>query len=187
MKKILISFPFLIIALALTIYFINPFGVPSWDPRSRILGVTLYSIPSRAMEPNLVPGNRIVVSSHSKNYSFGDLLVFRKSPTNHTFVFRLIGSAGDNVELVDNQLMINGVKAQYETIAYGSDILKKERFANVAFNIYESSTVPATNFEIIVPEDTFFLLGDNRHKSSDSRYMGNTHKDEIVGKVIYIF
>lgn len=70
----------LLAAIMLAVYLANPFGTASLDPRARLLGVALYKIPSRSMEPTLQQGDFIL--ANAARYAFadpqvGDLVVFR--------------------------------------------------------------------------------------------------------------
>jgi signal peptidase I len=158
--------------LLVTAYLLNPFGVPSQDPRARLFGIVPYTLPGQSMAPTLKPGDRIIASVWA--YALGepqrgDLVVFQ---TPHLpdvkFVKRLMGLPGDRLAMRNGRLFING-KAIDEPY----------------LNHDQSRARPDTleMAERLVPEGEFFMLGDNRHNSNDSRYWGTVRREKLIGRV----
>lgn len=127
-------------------------------------------IPSASMETTIMTGDRVFgnrlayINSEPK---YGDIVIF-KYPDDETqyFIKRVIGTPGDKVEVIDGAVYINGEK-------------KQEDFLSVT---------PTGNFgPYDVPADCYFMMGDNRDNSADSRYWINTyvHKDKILGKAFF--
>ena len=132
--------------------------------------VQAFYIPSSSMEPTLEPGDRIFVNKFI--YSFRDLkrqelVVFRypEDPDQH-FVKRIIGLPGDEVKIEQGQVEVNGEKL---TEPY----VEKEDF----------SYYPQEE----IPEGKYFVLGDNRTNSQDSRYWGYVPEENIIGLPFVIF
>ncbi|NLT95750.1 MAG: signal peptidase I [Clostridia bacterium] len=130
-----------------------------------------FWIPSRSMEPTLLINDRIVVTRFS--YWFeepqrGDVIVF-KYPVepDKDYVKRLIGLPGEKVEIKDSKLYIN-------------DQLVKEPYLppGLVFDDYGP---------IQVPENNYFVMGDNRNHSSDSRVWGFVKDDYLIGKAQAIY
>ena len=94
----------------------------------------------------------------------GDVIVFEQGTNAHLYIKRVVAVPGDSVQIVDGELFVNDVqvKDEYDKIA-DSGIAKEK---------------------IILGEDEFFVLGDNRNNSEDSRSdtIGTVHKSEILGK-----
>jgi signal peptidase I len=158
--------------LLAAVYLLNPFGIPSLDPRARLLGLVSYSMPSNSMAPTLKRGDFIVVSVWT--YALGepqrgDLAVFEAPHTPKVnYVKRVMGLPGDRVAMRDGQLFING-----------------QALAEPYLNPDQSHATPdSLNMEErLVPEGEFFMLGDNRHNSNDSRYWGMVERDKLIGRV----
>ena len=167
----LIVFALIVVAM----YFINPLGAATLDPRARLLGHMLYRIPAGSMTPTLSVGDFIIVRVYEYATTLpksGDVVVF-KYPKDKSFdyVKRVIGTGGDKVVIAEGKLYRNG--RYYE-----------EPYVLPENNQHEHST---TMLEITVPEQHLFVLGDNRDNSNDSRFWGYVHEQEVVGKVVFIW
>jgi len=126
-------------------------------------------IPSESMEPTLNVGNGVVVNRLSYISSEplrGDVIVFESEEYDAYLIKRVIGLPGDVIDLKDGFVYVNGCKL-VESYAYGTTV---------------ASLKGTTHFE--VPENSVFLLGDNREFSADSRAWGNPYisYDDIVGE-----
>ncbi len=134
--------------------------------------VELYMVEGPSMRPTLVNSERLVVNKfiyRFKTPEKGDVLVFRypKDPS-RDFIKRVIGVAGDTIEIKEGRVFLNG---QLLNEGY---ILEKTRGS------YPLSTVPA---------GTIFVMGDNRNNSEDSRFrdVGFVPLEMIKGKAVMIF
>lgn len=137
--------------------------------------VQAYRFPSGSMEPTLLIGDHILVdrSQSARNPKRGDLIVFEypEDPTKD-FIKRVVAVGGDTVEIRDKVLSINGKTAKETYIAH------KET------NIIPASQNPRDNYgPQVVPKDSYFVLGDNRDRSYDSRFWGAVSKDKVKGTV----
>ncbi|MCL2338324.1 MAG: signal peptidase I [Firmicutes bacterium] len=130
-----------------------------------------FYIPSGSMEPTLQINDRIIVSKLSYHLTHphrGDIIVF-KYPEDHRrdFVKRLIAVGGETVELRNSVLLINGQPVAEDYLPQG-----------LKFDNY-----PPTK----VPYGFYFMLGDNRNNSDDSRYWGMMPQKDIIGKAVFIY
>ena len=167
-----------------------------------------FRIPSGSLEPTLLVGDFLVVNKFAYGLRLpvwdkkivnisspkrGDIVVFRWPPNpKYDFIKRVIGIPGEVVSYRHKILTINGKKAPQDFIQYTIDESSahpvseyKENLDSVIHKIYRRSDVPGTDFEIIVPPNQYFVMGDNRDDSADSRYWGFVHDDYLRGKAIF--
>ncbi len=127
------------------------------------------NVVGKSMEPTLFDGDQLVIDKLS--YRFGeverfDIIVFPYEPKLY-YIKRVIALPGETVSIVDGEVLVNNEVIDDE---FGFDIIMN--YGN--------------NLPLTVPEDEYFVMGDNRNKSSDSRYtdVGTIDKDDIIGKAI---
>ena len=196
---------FLAIIAALTIrsFLFEPFSIPSGSMYPTLvvgdyLFVSKYSYGfSRHSFPLSLPiiPKRVFYKSPKR----GDVLVFKTPTDNKTdYVKRVIGIPGDKIKMIDNRIFLNDlvierkkIKDDQYTDTYGRNI-KVERYLEIlpngknyeVFELNEQMSVFDTNNfpEILVPENNFFVIGDNRDNSQDSRFIGGIPKNNLVGK-----
>lgn len=130
-----------------------------------------FRIPSGSMEPTLQIQDYIFASKLSYRLDEpkrGDIVVFKyPKDTSRYFVKRLIAVGGETVALKGGELYINGQLVPEDYLPQG-----------LSFSDYGPVTVP---------EGNYFMLGDNRNNSSDSRDWGFVPRNLIVGKEIFIY
>lgn len=157
-------------------------------------------VPSGSMKPTIVEGDRILVNKlaydvqvpflyHSlkklNDPKRGDIIVFDSKVAQLRLVKRVIGLPGDVVEMVDNQLYINGQALQYDELETNQNqIDEKEDLLGVVHTVrLNRDGSRLSSFEPTkVPENYYLALGDNRDNSSDSRVIGFVPRDEIIGR-----
>ena len=158
-------------------------------------------VPTGSMKPTIVEGDRVLVNKLAYDIQIpftgvsvwkvadprrGDIVVFDSEAADIRLVKRVIGIPGDSVQLKNNILIINDYELVYQNVlASGFDIDKVEDLFGVKHKIRTHHLgSPLSNFDkITVPEDHYFVLGDNRDNSSDSRVIGLVPREEFVGKV----
>ena len=140
----------------------------------RTLVVQGFYIPSGSMEPTLEPGdsvlvNRFVYRLHPPRR--GDIMVFRfPADERLDFVKRVIGVPGDVVEERDGHFLVNGLPLRQPGVV---------RVSN------GGGPGPTLDFGR-VPRGQFFVLGDNRDASLDSRYWGTVNMHEVIGQAFLV-
>lgn len=130
-----------------------------------------FYIPSGSMEPTLQIQDHIIVNKFGYRFwepQRGDIVVF-KYPLNpkKDFVKRLIGKPGERVELRNSRLIVNGKETPEKYLSAG---LRYPDFGPV-----------------LVPENSYLMLGDNRNNSDDSRVWGPLPRENIIGKSILVY
>jgi len=158
------------------------------------------TVPTGSMKPTIVEGDRILVNklaydlripfTHVSIHKFadpkrGDIVVFDSEAADTRLVKRVIGLPGDIVEMRDNSVTINGVRAQYLNVEYRVDaIFAIESYGGMAHQI-ELAPTGVSRFSsfgpVKVPDNRYLVLGDNRDNSADSRVHGFIPRAEIVG------
>lgn len=173
MKKILGSLFFILWAALLVVYVVNPYTAETYSPVTRITGVAIYRIPSASMSPTLKVGDVIAAklgAFEDEEPAINDIVVFRlPTDTKIDFIKRVIGKGGDKVSLRKGSIYVNDLLVQQTYVAEKNNV---------------RSSLADQNWT--VPEDSFFVLGDNRDNSNDSRYWGFVPKQNVVAKMLYV-
>ena len=167
-------------------------------------------VPSGSMNPTIVEGDRIFVnklafglrvpytSLHLAQWSEprrGDVIVFHSPADGVRMVKRVVGLPGETISMVDNLLYIDGQPANIALTpagVAGGRIFATEKLTGVgiAHPIIVTPALPARRSfaPVTVPAGHYFVLGDNRDNSGDSRYFGCVPRGGITGRssrVIY--
>jgi len=172
-----------------------------------------FRIPSNSMMPTLLTGDFILVNKFSYGVRLpvlnskiidvgepkrGDVMVFRypKDPS-VDYIKRVIGLPGDKIAYYNKQLVVNGEPAKQEAkgtyIGIGSGVsmsgakIRLEHLLGVEHNILIDESRGTMEGEFIVPENQYFVMGDNRDNSNDSRYWGFVPEENLVGKAFMIW
>jgi signal peptidase I len=189
-------FPVLLIVLLIRSFLVQPFRVPTGS-----------------LEPTVQPGDLIVVNQFAYGLRLpvlntkivavgepkvGDIALFRL-PLNPAVVYvkRVVGTPGDHIVYKNKMLAINGKTMKQEPFGSGEAIeystgqpveLKLEHLTNVDHRIYIR---PYANldedFDIVVPEGHYFMMGDNRDNSGDSREWGFVPEKNLIGKAFGVW
>jgi signal peptidase I len=169
-------------------------------------------VPTGSMIPSILAGDRIVVdkAAYDLRVPFtliritrwadpqrSDVITFESPKDGRLLVKRVIGIPGDLVELRGNTLYINGEIARYETVAR-ENVAPDVRAVFPHFNVIKETILGESrlvmtdrrayhrsqgNFgPIVVPEESYLVLGDNRDNSQDFRFIGFIERDLILGR-----
>ena len=154
--------------------------------------VQAFKIPSGSMLPTLYIGDYLLVNKFIygvrmpftgkvlvpvKNPKRDDIIVFRfPKDRSIDYIKRVVGLPGDSIELREKTLYINGEKVEDSHAYHSSPVLLRPE-AN-----------PRDSFApITVPAGHYFVMGDNRDNSNDSRYWGFVSEDDILGKAMVLY
>lgn len=167
-----------------------------------------FRIPTGSLEPTLLVGDFLVVNKFIyglrlpvwekkilalKSPQVGDIVVFRWPPNPKLdFIKRVVGVPGDVVQYHHKILTINGKEAKQEFFQYTADESSgnpvaeyRENLNGVVHSIYRRPDVSSQDFEVTVPPNSYFVMGDNRDDSADSRYWGFVNDRYLRGKAMF--
>ncbi|MDO9417493.1 MAG: signal peptidase I [Pararhizobium sp.] len=197
----------LLLAVVIRTVFFQPFTIPSGSMMPTLLvgdyifvnkfsyGYSKYSLP---FSPDLFKG-RIFASEPKR----GDVVVFRFPPNpDIDYIKRLIGLPGDKVQVRDSIVYVNGVPVpraedgvfraddKYDTTGADVPVFRETLDTGVSFDTldqFPDARGDNTN-EFVVPEGHYFMMGDNRDNSADSRFdVGFVPAENLVGRASLIF
>ena len=156
-----------------------------------------FQIPSGSMLPGLKVGDFLLVNKHVYGYKinrigepsiggrdpeYGDVVVFVPPHVNAPFVKRLIGKPGDVIRYQNKKLYVNNTPLDQELISSKpGELIIKETFEETSRIIRLRETASEFPYEVTVPSGHYFVMGDNRDNSSDSRIWGFVPRENFMG------
>lgn len=171
-----------------------------------------YQIPSESMVPTLAVGDFVLVNKYAYGLRLpvlgtrivdigepqrGDVMVFVPPHDPRYYIKRVIGIPGDHIRYENKVLTINGERADYELVrefevelpGVAQTIPVREYNETIAGHTHPVFRYPIRDQagEWVVGENEYFMMGDNRGRSRDSRDWGMASGDEIVGKAVAIW
>jgi signal peptidase I len=159
----------------------------------------LSSISGASMQPTLLDGDKVWVNKLAYDIRVpfteislanlaeperGDIVIIDSAEAGKRLVKRIVGLPGDALYLQNNNLVVNGEPARYQVISEDVDsVVLLEQLPNYAHEAMLSNRYSSGNYPtVIVPEGHYFVLGDNRDQSADSRAYGFVPREEIIGR-----
>ena len=138
----------------------------------------IVTVDGHSMNSTLSDKDRVIISHLNYDPKNDDIVVVNSSVLNKTLIKRVIGIAGDTVKIDYNinTVYVNGKAISNEHI--DNTMLDKGMF-DPSFKISDGV------YEYKVPENSIFIMGDNRNNSTDSRTIGFISKDDVMGHVIF--
>lgn len=167
-------------------------------------------VPTGSMKPTILEGDRVFVNKLAydlkvpfttwhlaewSNPQRGDIVVFFSPYDGKRLVKRVVGLPGERIELRNNVVILNGSAVEYKPIA--EELLRDVAAADRENHLFASEQLPGQVHAVAafpqvparrdfgpyhVPEGHYFMMGDNRDDSFDSRYYGPVERKRIVGR-----
>lgn len=186
-------FPVLLVVLVLRSFLYEPFQIPSGSmkPTLQIGDFILVNKFEYGIRLPVIDTKIIGINEPQR----GDVMVFRE-PRNPSinFIKRVVGLPGDHIRYQDKDLLVNGEALDKQFIARFTQQgvpyrVMEETHGEHVYTTREDMTFPdpRTQREWVVPEGHYFVMGDNRDHSNDSRYWGFVPQENIVGKAVAIW
>lgn len=126
-----------------------------------------FIVPSASMQPTLQPGDRIFSIAqyfpNGETYSRGDIACFT-APDGTVYVKRVIGIGGDRIQISGEKVYVNGEESDYQ-----------------------GTGGVMTSMDVQLADDEYWMMGDNRGNSADSRYIGPVKAEKMISKVFMIY
>ena len=161
--------------------------------------VQAFKIPTGSMENNLLIGDHLLVNKFVFAPTLspiestllpidpirrGDILVFKfPDDPNRDFVKRVIGLPGETLEMRNKRIFINGTRIDEPYVHFLFPVDE-----NATNTVDVSGTGKQLNFgPVVVPPDKYFMMGDNRDNSEDSRFWGFMPRSYVKGKALFIY
>ena len=141
----------------------------------RTFVVMVSVVPTGSMIPTLMIGDRLLVDRVTYRFRApvrGEIVVFDSVVDNKDYVKRLIGLPGEHIQIKDGIVYANG---------------KEVFFAGVNVQQDSPSSDLANMGPIKIPQGHYFMMGDNRNNSRDSRFWGTVPRQNIFGKALFTF
>ncbi len=189
-------FPVILVVLILRSFVIEPFRIPSGSMMPTLLAGDFILVNKNAYGIRLPAVNVKIIETGSPQR--GDVAVFRypKNPS-IDYIKRVVGLPGDTITYYGKQLYVNGEPAKQRRLGIytatgvglymtGAD-RRIETLGNVEHEILVMKDRRSPEGEFVVPDGHYFVMGDNRDNSNDSRVWGVVPDENLVGRAFMIW
>lgn len=142
--------------------------------------IQAYKIPAGSLKPTILIGDQILARKRfavKQGIKRGDMIIFPfPKDVSKDYIKRVVAMGGETIEIVNKEVFING------------HLLQEPYVIHTDNRIMPKGSMNRDNFgPVTVPENAFFVLGDNRDQSNDSRFWGFVEKSEVKGKAYTIY
>lgn len=160
-----------------------------------------YIVPTGSMKPTIVEGDRVFVNKLAYDLKVpyttwplakwdaperGEIVVFPSPADGTRLIKRVVAIPGDILEMKNDQLIINGKKVKYEPIDRQNNYVENLSGTQHPVMFIPQRRAMRSFRPVTVPEGKYYMMGDNRNNSADSRYFGFVDRSLIIGQAKYI-
>jgi signal peptidase I len=186
-------FPVFFIVLLLRSFLVEPFRIPSGSLEPTLLVGDFLAVNKFIYGLRLPVWEKKIISISSPKT--GEIVVFRWPPDpSFDYIKRVIGLPGDKITYKNKVLTINGIKASQTFIGYKTDESSgkavaqyRENLLGIEHDIFTRPDVTPVDVSVTVPPGQYFVMGDNRDDSADSRFWGFVPEPYLRGKAFLIW
>jgi signal peptidase I len=189
-------FPVILLVFLLRSFLVEPFRIPSGSMMPGLLAGDFILVNKFAYGLRLPVINRKLVELGAPQH--GDVMVFRfPGDPSVNYIKRVIGLPGDRIVYREKQLYVNDrpvlqtPAGDYTYSESGNHLIyarrMQEQMDGGGHDILLSDGPGASRFELTVPEGQYFVMGDNRDRSNDSRYWGTVPEANVVGRAFLVW
>jgi signal peptidase I len=185
----------IVVALFLLTFVLQPFLIPSESMERTLLVGDFLLVNKQVFAPSGGVHNASHLLLPYRDVKRGDIVVFHH-PDPPYLVKRVVGVPGDHIRIDGGRVTVNGVPLD-EPYAAFEPVAPNQYGENFPTTIYTDPNVDPTwwrelqsltrNGELIVPDGQYFMLGDNRNHSKDSRFWGFVLRQEIIARPLVIY
>jgi signal peptidase I len=195
-------FPVLLLVFFIRGFIAEPFRIPSNSMMPTLLTGDFVLVNKFAYGLRMPLTNQKLLETTIPER--GEVVVFRypnyeKNATykGADFIKRIIGLPGDKITYVGDELTVNGEKITYKTVGsyegFKSGIKmsgynhKVETIGENSYDILTHPSLDSRSVELVVPDGHYFVMGDNRNNSSDSRFWGFVPDEYLIGEAVFVW
>ncbi len=185
----------IVVALFLLTFVLQPFLIPSESMEHTLLVGDFLLVNKQIFAPEGPPGSLLNKIMPYRNVERGDIVVFHHRNPPY-LIKRVVGLPGDHIRIEAGQVSVNGTPLDEPYAAYEPSAASPFR-ENFPARLYTDPSVDpiwwrqmqqlTQNGELVVPQGEYFMLGDNRNHSLDSRFWGLVPRDAIVARPLVIY
>jgi signal peptidase I len=187
-----IAFPLLLAVVLVRSFLIEPFHIPSGSMEPTLVAGDFILVDKTAFGMRIPDLNLTLISGGTPER--GDVVVFRypRQP-GLSYIKRVVGLPGDHVMYRDGHLSLNGMEVamsevgDYYSPGHTGAVLLRETLGTVEHGVVRIPGRDEGADDFVVPEGHYYVLGDNRGTSNDSRSWGTVPESHLVGRAMFVW
>ena len=148
--------------------------------------IRTHRVDGQSMAPTLADNDRLLVRKNQQPDRYALITIESHNKSNESYVKRVIGMPGDRIWVDNNSLYLNQALAETDTMMESNQSLSGEQLPDGTIKVWVTEAVAQALVHVkVIPDNQYFVLGDNRNHSTDSRQFGLINAASIEGTVIF--